>query len=141
MRSLLQERGFDPEKFAADFDNWKASFPAGEYAAYAFGKDGAYSKPKVNGKANTLMHVHLAPRKDPVARALWDEAWRLRRRKVSDHVLVYVHDQRHGYLLIYILDEPGAHAIATMEERQDAFLMCQFAAVADRFIQTGEVIA
>jgi hypothetical protein len=40
-----------------------------------------------------------------------------------------------------ILDEPQAHQIARMQTPEDEELMKAFAAVADRFIQTGEITA
>jgi mRNA interferase YafO len=62
-------------------------------------------------------------------------------RKVSDKALVYVSDLYHGHLLLFILDEPQAHQIARMQTPEDEELMKAFAAVADRFIQTGEITA
>ena len=114
--------------------------PDGEYSSYLFGKDGAYGTPKVNGVSNTLRHVHLVPLKDVSALRQWDKDWRWLARKRSDRHLVYVSDSYYGHLLLWILDEPGSHEIALMKSADDRELMLKFAAVADRFIQTGEVI-
>jgi mRNA interferase YafO len=137
----LSESGQDPTNFAAEFDHWKSRGPNGEYSSYLFGKDGAYGAPKVNGAANTLRHVHLVPLKDASELPRWNQGWSRRTRKRSDRHLVYVSDPYYGHLLLWILDEPGSHEIALMKSPEDSKLMRQFAAVADRFIQTGEVTA
>lgn len=141
LRAQLRESGQNPTNFAAEFDLWKSRGPNGEYSSYLFGKDGAYGAPKVNGAPNALRHVHLVPLKDLSALARWDKDWKRRTRKRSDRHLVYVSDPYYGHLLLWILDEPGSHEIATMKSPGDRELMLQFAAVADKFIQTGEVIA
>ncbi|PTT42367.1 hypothetical protein DBR23_03680 [Acidovorax sp. HMWF018] len=123
-----------------EFSAWKARGPAGEYAFYAFGRDGEYSRPKVLG-VNVLRHVHLAPRVDPHEQAEWKRRWRKGWQKTSDRVLVYAQDQTHGYLLIYILDEPGAHEIAEMRSPEDEKLMKQMAKVASDFIFDGSIRA
>lgn len=141
LRGLLRESGEDPDNFAAEFDHWKSRGPNGEYSSYLFGKDGAYNTPKVNGVPDILRHVHLVPLKEPGALAQWKKAWKRFGRKTSDRHLVYVSDAYHGNLLLWILDEPGAHDIALMRTPEDAQLMRQFAVVADHFIQTGEISA
>lgn len=139
LRALLRESGENPSNFAAEFDLWKSRGQNGEYSSYLFGKDGAYVTPAVNGAPNTLRHVHLVPLKDAAALAKWDTDWRRRTRKRSDRHLVYVSDPYYGHLLLWILDEPGSHDIALMGTAEDRQLMLQFAAVADHFVQTGEV--
>lgn len=141
IRAQLCAIGQIPGNFAAEFDHWKSLGVQGEYDSYLFGKDGAYSTPKVNGQSNTLRHVHLVPMADAVALAKWNQGWRRRSRKLSDRALVYVSDPYCGNLLIFILDEPSAHAISRMTTPDDRQLMHQFAAVADHFIQTGEIVA
>lgn len=141
LRALLRESGQDPTNFAAEFDLWKSRGPNAEYSSYLFGKDGAYVAPAVNGAPNTLRHVHLVPLKDVTAIARWDIHWGRRARKRSDRHLVYVGDPYYGYLLLWILDEPGSHDIARMDTSGDRQLMLRFAAVADHFIQTGEILA
>lgn len=141
IRDQLRESGEDPTNFAAEFDLWKSRGPNGEYCSYLFGKDGAYGSPTVDGTRNTLRHVHLVPLKDVSALSRWDIDWQRRTRKRSDRHLVYVSDPYYGHLLLWILDEPGAHEIALMKSPDDVELMKQFAAVAARFIRTGEVMA
>lgn len=141
IREQLRESDEDPTNFAAEFDLWKSRGPSGEYDSYLFGKDGAYGSPKVNGKSNILRHVHLVPLKDVSTTSQWDRDWNRRTRKRSDRHLVYVSDAYHGHLLLWILDDPGSHAIALMHTPEDKELMKRFAVVADRFIQAGEIIA
>ncbi len=141
IREQLGELGQDPQNFAAEFDHWKSRGQGGEYSSYLFGKDGAYGTPTVNGARNALRHVHLVPLRNAVALGRWDSDWRRRTRKRSDRHLVYVSDAYYGHLLLWILDEPGSHEIALMRSPEDRTLMLQFAAVAERFIQTGEIIA
>lgn len=137
----LQELGQTPNNFASEFDHWKSRGPNGEYSSYLFGKDGGYVAPGVGGVPNTLRHVHLVPLLDVEQMSRWDRDWKRRTRKRSDRHLVYVSDPYYGHLLLWILDEPGSHEIALMTSPEDRDLMHQFAAVADHFIQTGEVIA
>lgn len=141
IRAQLRESGQNPTNFAAEFDLWKSRGSAGEYDSYLFGKDGAYGTPRVNGAPNTLRHVHLVPLNDVAALPRWEKDWARRTRKRSDRHLVYVSDPYYGNLLLWILDEPGSHEIAVMKTPEDRELMLQFAAVAEHFIQTGEVIA
>lgn len=141
LRELLTERGRDADLFAAEFNNWKSLGDAGAHLTHLFGKDGGYRLPQVNGKPYVLRHVHLVPLLDPQKLSRWNFAWRNKSRKVSNRVLVYVSDPRHGHLLLWILDEPDAHNIADMLTPDDAQLMHHFAVVADHFIQTGEIAA
>lgn len=141
LRDLLTEQGRNPDNFAAEFDHWKSLGDRGEYSSRMFGKDAAYAAPQVDGVPHVLRHVHLVPLKDPDALSKWGRDWHLRRRKTSNRALVYVSDSYYGHLLLYILDEPAAHAVARMETNDDRELMEQFAMVAAHFIQTGEIQA
>ena len=125
----------------AQFAAWKAAGEAGEYASYLFGKDGGYIVPLVNGQRYVLRHAHLVPLADAAALRIWEAQWRRRSRKTSDRVLIYVSDAAHGHLLIYILEEPTAHAVAKMRTSAEKQVMDQFAAIAEAFILRGEVIA
>lgn len=111
-----------------------------EYDEYLFGKDGAYQLPTVNGRRNVLRHVHLVPLKSPEQLKQWDKSWHFRRRKSSDRALVYVDNGRGDYLLIHILNDPGAHETASMRTLQHRQLMEQLAKVADMFIHSGQVL-
>lgn len=140
LRQLLQSQGSSPDNLAAEFQNWKSLGQEGEYSSLLFGKDGAYSSPTVNGLPNVLRHVHLAPLANAVALERWEKAFRRRSRKTSDRALVYVSDGYYGHLLLYILDEPDAHAVARMATDENRKLMHAFATIAERFIHTGEIV-
>ena len=137
----LKGLGSDPAVFATEFDAWKSQGGAGEYESFLFGKDGAYTRPKVDGDPYLLRHVHLVPIKDVQKLSLWKRLWRLRSRKTSDRVLVYASDARGDHLLIFILEEPTAHAVALMKSEEDKHLMERFAAIAAAFLHDGTVIA
>lgn len=141
LRNQLIQLAEDPANFAAEFDRWKAEGEAGEFDSLLFGKDSAYIAPAVAGLPNVLRHVHLVPLFDARTKELWIKRWQRRSRKTSDRALVYVSDQAHGHLLIYILQEPLAHEIASMKTPEHWRLMHQFAKVAEHFIQTGRIIA
>lgn len=140
LRALMLAKGEDPENFALEFECWKELGVRGEYSSYLFGKDGAYSTPRVNGTPNTLRHVHLVPLLNSEHLTRWRIAFRRRSRKTSDRALVYVSDPKHGHLLIFILDEPDAHEVARMGTQKHKTVMLQFATIADHFIQTGEIL-
>jgi len=108
-----------------------------------FGKDSPYRKPKVDGDPK-LMHVHLMPSVNKGDNDLWMKRWRLNRpasHRTSDMALVYVLNDAGDFLLIAILDEPGAHAVADMRTPQSKATMERFAAVAEAFCSDGSIIA
>lgn len=108
-----------------------------------FGKDGPYRKPTVDGSPR-LMHVHLMPSLNAGDHEVWMKRWTLKRpasHRTSDHALVYVTDDTGDSLLIAILDEPTAHAIADMRTPENKAIMEGFAAVAEAFLADGSVIA
>lgn len=127
----------DAELLCSEFLNWKA---AGEYDHHYFGKDSAYIAPPVNGEKYGLRHVHLVPVLDARQIARWWRDFARRGRKTSDRVLIYAKDAKGDYLLIYILSEPDAHKIATMQNQIDKELMESFAKVAGDFMFDGSVI-
>lgn len=139
LRAQLISLGHAERAFCDAFHAWKSSFPSGEYSSPLFGKDGAYTSPKLQG--GDLRHVHLAPVADQAALARWLTQHRRRGRKVSDRVLVYASSDYSGHLLIAILDEPGAHDIARMATPEDAQIMRRLARIADDFLCFGKVIA
>ncbi len=139
--ALDAESGTAQRLLIDSFQNWKCG---DEYGHYLFGKDSAYAEPSVDGNPYLLRHVHLAPLSDQYQLNRWNSAWQRRSRKTSDRVLVYVERiaaNRTSYLLIYILPEPEAHAIAAMKTQEHRELMEGFANVAAAFLDSGEVIA
>ena len=137
LESALLADELDPGLFANGFASWKAG---DEYGNYLFGKDSAYVNPEVDGKRYVLRHVHLVPLTDVAQLAQWDKVWRRKGRKTSDRALVYVSDDKGNHLLIYILDEPDAHAIASMKTTQYKEIMEGLAEVAAEFLESGEVL-
>lgn len=61
--------------------------------------------------------------------------------KISNRALVYAEDAQGNFLLIFILDEPDAHAIAQMRTMEDKTLMRQFVQVAELWAFNGEITA
>lgn len=128
-----------PERLIADFAAWKAGGAATEYESATFGKDGAYTEPKINGQQYQLRHVHLPPVADLEQLKKWNASWKRRGRKTSDRALVYCQDGD-DYLLIFILPEPDAHEIAKMATSADKGAMEAFARIAEAFVDRREVI-
>ena len=140
LHNQLAAIGEDSDGWTDFFGDWKARGSAGEYDNYFFGKDGAYVGIKMDAPHGMLMHVHLVPILDPVAFARWERDWARRSCKTSDRALIYADDGHGNYLLIYVLDEPTAHAIASMATQQDKETMQAFAAVASAFVFDGSII-
>lgn len=111
------------------FSEWKRG---DEYSSYFFGKDG------LGLSTLYLRHVHLVPVNDPLALKRWDAAWQRRPpgRKTSDRYLFYCDGGRHGFLLIYIVGDPGAHDF--MSSARVKPLLKSFSDHAERFAHFGE---
>lgn len=108
-----------------------------------FGKDTPYRKPKVDGEQK-LMHVHLMPSVNKGDNDLWMKRWTLKRpaaHRTSDTALVYVVSDNGDCLLIAILDEPSAHAVADMRTPENKATMEGFASTAEAFCEDGSIIA
>lgn len=140
LQNHFTENNLDITEFIKQFNWWKGRGASGEYDSYLFGKDSAYVRPAVDGKEYTLMHVHLVPQSDLKQLEHWKNAYKNRRRKVSDRVLIYVNDSSGDYLLIYILPEFDAHRIAAMKTKSDKETMEGFAEAASAFIYDGAII-
>lgn len=139
------KKGFDTEGeltlFVDAFAHWKSNWPTREYLSELFGKDGTYVHPKVGGEAYKLRHVHLKPVIDQSSISLWTKMFRRGSRKTSNRALVYAHNGRGDYLLIYILSEPDAHEVAQMKSAANKAIMEGFANTAAAFMDDGSVIA
>lgn len=118
--------------FIERFQHWKQN---GEDSSYYFGKDGFYS-PIRSG----LKHVHLVPVLDLEAKRNWDRNWKTGYRRTSDTCLVYVEDEQ-DYLLIAILPEPLAHAIAAQQDEKTRKTMAYFWQIAEEFFYHRKIIA
>jgi len=141
LRKALLDSKSNPQEFIDAFALWKECWPAFEYESELFGKESAYGLPLVDGKPNLLMHVHLVPIRDQVARGEWYRRLFHRRRKVSDRALVYVESARHDFLLIAILEEGDAHRVCQMRTPEDVATMEGFAFVAEKFLFDGSIVA
>jgi hypothetical protein len=143
LTNKLSGQDIDPGRFMSDFKDWKTDWPTNEDRSRFFGKDGAYLAPQPRGYPYSLKHVHLVPVDDKEAHKNWLKiilkGWR--RAKSSDRHLVYVDDGKGRFLLIFILDEPSAHSVARMENDRDRDTMRGFAAIAEAFLDHGDVIA
>lgn len=138
----LQRAGTDHPTFIKAFARWKADWPLREHTSLYFGKDAFYRVPAVAGQLNRLRHAHLRPMADRTATKIWDHWFNLGKRKTSNRILVYVRDQRSDtYLLIFILEEPTAHQVASMRTASDRLFMEKLAVVAAAFLEDGRVIA
>jgi len=100
----LQANGRDPGQLLSDFEAWKAGR---EDDSYIFGHD------SLGIGSKYLYHTHMVPLNDQVALDLWDKVWeRGRGRRTSDRYLLYAYGgPREGYLLIAVIDDPGAHEL------------------------------
>lgn len=100
----LSAAELDPNQLMVDFSEWKDHDPDEHYL---FGKDG------FNAGSNNLRHVHIVPLFVATDQEKWDHAWESRHgRRTSDRYLFYADGgKREGFLLIDILDDPGAHTI------------------------------
>lgn len=124
--------------FCAEFSEWRR---VGKHVL--FGRDGPYRKPKLRDDG-ALMHVHLIPSLQKWEADRWMRLWKQGRpasQRTSDQALVYAENNAGDYLLIAILDEPGAHAVSDMRTPENKAVMEGFAAVADAFRYDGSVIA
>jgi hypothetical protein len=138
LEEFLESDGLDSQLFIQMFKRWRSS---GEFSSFHFGKDAAYFTPTVNGDKYILRHVHLVPQLDKSQQEKWLRVWKVRGRKTSDRVLIYVKDKKGNFLLIFILTEPNAHEVARMETKINEQTMKGFAAIAEAFIDDGSVIA
>ena len=93
------------------------------------------------GDDRYLYHVHLIPQNEKNKRATWDELWKKPRRhheRRSDRYLLYAVNGRGDYLLIELLDDPGAHKLW---EREYRGTLQDYITVAENYVMFGEVPA
>jgi len=119
----------DPNVLIHRFSEWKTG---DEYSSYFFGKDA------LGLKTSALRHVHMVPLHDAEQLTSWNRAWRRKppARKTSDRFLFYCDGgTQYGYLLIYIVGDPGAHDFLNNLETKK--LLAAFEECADEFIHFG----
>lgn len=93
------------------------------------------------GDDKYLYHVHLIPENEKNKRATWDDLWKKPRRRHerrSDRYLLYAENGRGDYLLIELLDDPGAHKLW---EREYRGTLQDYITVAENYVLFGEVPA
>lgn len=116
------------DTLAQEFAAWKAG---GEDDHYDFGKDGLGINSKV------LCHVHMVPKNVRGAQDAWDKAWARYGRRTSDRYLFYAYGgPRLGWLLLDVIDDPGAHKVWEDEQRD---YRLQLEAWAQAFVDFGKV--
>lgn len=99
-----------------------------------------FSNKKI-GDDRYLYHVHLIPQNEPDKRQKWDSLRkkpRQRHRRRSDRYLLYSANGRGDYLLVDILDDPGAHLLWTPGYKQT---LQDYATVAENFYFDDDIPA
>lgn len=114
------------------FTWWKQD-PSREFESPFFGKDSALIRPSVGGCTYMLRHCHVVPLHNAAEKRRWAIEHKRRSRKTSDRVLIYV-EHRDQYLLIDVIDDPGAHEIMRMVDQQGKSFMQKCAEEAHAFI-------
>lgn len=126
LQTQLSDGGLSADTLRQDFSDWKDGL---EDDSYFFGKDA------LNIKSSVLRHVHMVPLFVPEDQQRWDHAWAHHRKRTSDRYLFYADGGlASGFLLIALLDDPGAHGIWASQYRT---VLMAWDAVADAFIHFG----
>lgn len=120
----------EAQRFMDRFLQWKQD---GEDESYFFGKDA------LNLHSTLVRHVHMVPLSSPDSLTAWDTNWKRRRKRVSDRFLFYADGGSHGYLLLYIVNDPGAHAFLNSAEPASQAVRAALQAMADQFYHFGIV--
>lgn len=127
LEARLIANGLDPNQLLQDFSSWKDS--SDPDSCYIFGKDA------FNMNSTRLRHVHMVPLFSNDDQEKWNLAWRRFSRRTSDRYLFYADGGvREGYLLIDILDDPGAHTIWSPANKQ---ILSNWEEIAEKFIIYG----
>jgi hypothetical protein len=105
LREDLRANGLVEQTFVDDFRDWQSALTRGE-EHFNFGRDAA-------GLGNPhLRHVHFVPLYVDDDYSKWQRHWRWRRERTSDCYLMYADGTpAHGYLLITLVVDPGAHSL------------------------------
>lgn len=128
LRTQLSIGALDPEALIREFSDWKDSESVEHYS---FAKDG------LNRNSKLLYHVHMVPLNVAEALDAWDYCWERYRKRTSDRYLFYTNGgPTYGYLLIALIDDPGAHLIWAFDNRATR---SQWEAIADNFFHFGTI--
>nr|CBA26550.1 hypothetical protein Csp_E36380 [Curvibacter putative symbiont of Hydra magnipapillata] len=122
----LQGSQLTPNLLITRFKEWKLG---GEYGSYWFGQ---------TKTENDLTHTHMAPVTPGETKDKWDYFWSQRQphRRRSDCYVLYAYEKNHGYLLIDVIFDPGAHDLWKPEAKQQ---LLNYEIVADNFVFAGTV--
>lgn len=135
---LASALGNQKATFVKRFCDWKKG---NEFGSFFFGKDGGYRAPTLDFPQSQLMHVHLVPLHDVQQLSVWKKLFRRRSRKTSNRVLIYAERSSVQYLLIDILEEADdPHSIAKMTTQEDKDIMYAYAAIANCYIESGDIL-
>ncbi len=130
LQEAFATESIDAQHFIGLFLQWKQD---GEDESYFFGKDA------LNLQSSLVRHVHMVPLSTPDALAAWDTNWQRHRKRVSDRFLFYVDGGIHGYLLLYIVNDPGAHEFLSKKDAANQLVRSAIEAMADEFYHFGTV--
>jgi hypothetical protein len=103
--------GEDPDRLVHEFEKWKGD-PDGRQTII-FGRDVA------NTGSRYVRHAHMIPMNDADNLALWKKIYAKNKKynsyqpQLSDRYLIYANGGRYGYLMMDIINDPGAHRIWT----------------------------
>lgn len=124
---LLAEN-LDPIQLIIDFSDWKAG---AEDDHFVFGRDGL-------GRGSKLLnHVHMVPLFVPEDWDEWQRCWENSWPRKSDRYLFYADGGlAYGYLLIAIINDPGAHKVWSAPFKAYRIALEQ---IADDFFYFGKV--
>lgn len=108
----------------AKFTEWKVTNPGKDH--YWFSRD-------VKGDDGNLYHAHLMPQNELLKRAAWDNFWhkKQRARRRSDRYILYAQAANKDFLLIALIEDPGAHKLWTPAWRAQRV---SFEIVAENFV-------
>jgi hypothetical protein len=129
-RELLSFGASVPQVFIQRFLEWKSG---DEDGSYYFGKDA------LNRNSKWLRHVHMVPIASPDAIAQWDKNWQRSRARKSDRYLFYSDGGSFGYLLLGVVNDPGAHQFLAKPNSSDRLVLLVMEKQADAFYHFGKL--
>ncbi len=129
-RELLSFGITAPQVFIERFLEWK---DGGEDSSYFFGKDA------LNRSSKWLRHVHMVPIASPDTLEQWNNNWQKYRARRSDRYLFYSDGGSFGYLLLGIVNDPGAHQFLSEPNQDDRLVLLAMEKQADAFFHFGKL--
>ena len=109
--TALISTGQSPALLQAKFAEWKSSEPDEHY----------WFSREVIGDFG-LLHVHMIPQNETERRKQCESDWKNYRKRRSDRYLIFANGgPRLGYLLIDLIEDPGAHLLWEHELRPPSY--------------------